>query len=832
MIATLFWSRDEFAAKRRKDQDTATELLLESVKDSIFQEEVTDELKRDVLDLFKAAYKTETGAEWQGNVPPPVSKAVASLIDNSTPDSNANTTALAIASMLLNAASIEAAIDDEDEVFLEWVTMHDGAVRQAHKDTDGQVRPAGEKFDVDGVEMSMPGDVTAPIELWINCRCTLRPTFPPTEFRDVSKDERDRRSKDGTAMPDGSYPIANCQDLRNAIQAIGRAKDPDKVKAHIRKRKKALGCPDVELPWGSETEDFTVPPNGDFVGHTVPGGGTMTETSNKITLHTGGSPTTTSTGQLTWTGTSGQTVTDVVVFDASTKAEDEALHRLAEMDEEQQDAFESLVPWHGVLAPEGEKSGDGRMFAPDSLTHRDLPLPLTYQKAQSSGHDGSVVVGSIETIERVDGLMLASGYFLSTPEADEVIGLIAHFGKYGVSIDADDAEFDYEESDDSVTFTRGRICSASLVSIPAFAQAYVTLGPWAEDEALVASGVVFKDLAPGKTEDGPGWLTHPVDTDRLRDYWVRGPGAAKIGWGTPGDFNRCRLNLAKYVKPQYLSGYCANRHYDALGFWPGRPVAGETIPFVEGATEAPALSLVASARPEAITAPAAWFEDPQLTSPTHLTVTAEGRVYGHAAEWGVCHIGISGVCTTAPHSLTDYASFANKAVLLDNGEFARTGVIHLGGKHMRGGRHSAASVTQHYDDTSRAVADVAIGEDQFGIWVAGWVRPGTSEEDIAALRASDISGDWREIDRRSGDMEMVALLAVNAGGFPVRVAASGGQMVSLVAAGMVQSTEETTMSEADKMAEAIAKALERVEENKRQRAATMKSLRDEFVKEN
>jgi signal transduction histidine kinase len=34
----------------------------------------------------------------------------------------------------------------------------------------------------------------------------------------------------------------------NAIQAIGRASDPEATKAHIRKRKAALGCPEVELP--------------------------------------------------------------------------------------------------------------------------------------------------------------------------------------------------------------------------------------------------------------------------------------------------------------------------------------------------------------------------------------------------------------------------------------------------------------------------------------------------------------------------------------------------------------------------------------------------------
>jgi hypothetical protein len=53
-----------------------------------------------------------------------------------------------------------------------------------------------------------------------------------------------------------------------------------------------------------------------------------------------------------------------------------------------------------------------------------------------------------------------------------VIGLIAEFGRFGVSVDADDAEFEFDESggsdDGKVTFTSARIASASVVSIPAF----------------------------------------------------------------------------------------------------------------------------------------------------------------------------------------------------------------------------------------------------------------------------------------------------------------------------------------------------------------------------
>lgn len=76
------------------------------------------------------------------------------------------------------------------------------------------------------------------------------------DFKDYSPEQRKKMAKDGSAMPDGSFPIADCSDLKNAIQAIGRASDPDAAKRHIKKRKKALGCDDVELPddWNTEEE--------------------------------------------------------------------------------------------------------------------------------------------------------------------------------------------------------------------------------------------------------------------------------------------------------------------------------------------------------------------------------------------------------------------------------------------------------------------------------------------------------------------------------------------------------------------------------------------------
>jgi hypothetical protein len=59
--------------------------------------------------------------------------------------------------------------------------------------------------------------------------------------RAFSEDKRTSMAEAGTAMSDGSYPIASETDLRNAIQAFGRAKDKEATKKHIMKRAKELG---------------------------------------------------------------------------------------------------------------------------------------------------------------------------------------------------------------------------------------------------------------------------------------------------------------------------------------------------------------------------------------------------------------------------------------------------------------------------------------------------------------------------------------------------------------------------------------------------------------
>ena len=62
--------------------------------------------------------------------------------------------------------------------------------------------------------------------------------------RKFSEQERAALAKKGQALPDGSYPMPDCDAVRRAHEAYGRA--PDSHKAEVRnlanKRNRELGC--------------------------------------------------------------------------------------------------------------------------------------------------------------------------------------------------------------------------------------------------------------------------------------------------------------------------------------------------------------------------------------------------------------------------------------------------------------------------------------------------------------------------------------------------------------------------------------------------------------
>jgi hypothetical protein len=77
---------------------------------------------------------------------------------------------------------------------------------------------------------------------------------------------------------------------------------------------------------------------------------------------------------------------------------------------------------------------------------------------------------------------------------------------------------------------------------------------------------------------------------------------------------------------------------------------------------------------------------------------------------------------------------------------------------------SVANVLAHYENTGLSAADIVIGEDAYGIWYAGALRPGMSDDRVREFLGSGPSGDWRG---RGGTLDLVAVLMVNSEGFPI-----------------------------------------------------------------
>jgi hypothetical protein len=203
-------------------------------------------------------------------------------------------------------------------------------------------------------------------------------------------------------------------------------------------------------------------------------------------------------------------------------------------------------------------------------------------------------------------------------------------------------------------------------------------------------------------------------------------------------------------------------------------------------------AIVAAAAP--VLPPRAWFVDPCLTEPTPITVTDAGQVFGHLALWDTCHIGHSGQCVTPPRSATNYALFNRKPIPTADGDPVQIGPLTVGTGHAdtKPGTGMFAAIS-HYDNTGHVAADVTAGEDELGIWVAGALRPDATPEQVRVLRASSISGDWRDW---GGNLELGAILAVNTPGFPVlRQVVASGRPMALIAVGPAPSTTPAELAE-------------------------------------
>lgn len=403
----------------------------------------------------------------------------------------------------------------------------------------------------------------------------------------------------------------------------------------------------------------------------------------------------------------------------------------------------ALTPVGGVIALEGVQTGDGRLLAENAVTWADPPLPLSWLQVEMHSEPGDgIQIGIITELARSTGGEIRWTGFIDDeiPGGAEVLRRMekgsAPFGnRYGISIDPDDHKVQLvaPHGEEEVVLASGSVRGGSAV---------FRLGGGTRP-IIAAAG--DKD-----TPDGEVLMEASSDQviERVTRLRIRGATLCSVP-AFSGAF--CELMSAETITA--TSGYL---QVTEMHIWDtGQIVDAEGEP------------VLAAGFP--LAPPVEWFEYPNLSGPTPLTITDEGRVFGHIGTWNSCHDGFADRCVRLPED-ADYEYFTRRGPVMRCREGCE---IPVGTLTMDTGHHGATNhgaTDAHYDNTGAAAAYVSAGTDEWGPWVAGCVRPDLSAEDVVRLRAAPPSVDIRP---RDGRMELRAVLMVNVPGFPVeRIAAS------------------------------------------------------------
>ena len=516
------------------------------------------------------------------------------------------------------------------------------------------------------------------------------------------------------------------------------------------------------------------------------------------------------------------------------------------------DRRRSTIRYSGLIGAEEIRTGDRRMIARNALTNRPLPLPVMFTRT-NGGHESATAVGRMDTFSYIPGRgWWSTGSFFDpriVPEVTEAI-YKAQQGVSAPSLDLEPAvtvelQPDPIEPDMYVRrVLQGRVMGFTFVPFAAFGELRLSVGSEEELAVLVAAGIEAVLEEDADEFDDASYAVNDEESDQ---WTVNSSGWSGMAMASPDaawSESTARSALASAAN---LDGDSPNWSTYRRGFlWydssdPEKtasykfpiayPVNGRMTVFPRAVNNAKARLSSGNipgsdkSRMESIlntlqrrfgggdddsrnsiqaagvlAPPREWFTDPKFTRATPLTVTDNGQVYGHLASWNSCHTGIGNRCVTAPKSITSYSHFKVGEVVCTDGSRLAVGKITLGTGHADA-QLGYIPAADHYDNTGACVAVVDVGEDRHGIWVAGALVAGVTEEQVATLRRSPLSGDWRRI---GGNLELVAALAVNAPGFPV-LRASGEdenslEFEALLAAGVVTEPGPETPVSGDRVA--------------------------------
>jgi hypothetical protein len=219
-----------------------------------------------------------------------------------------------------------------------------------------------------------------------------------------------------------------------------------------------------------------------------------------------------------------------------------------------------------LVLPEDYESGDKRKFKPNAVEIRELPLPLLWQIKTADGHQGSVVVGRIDFMERIEGgIGNARGVFDTGEYGKEAERLVRNGFLRGVSADLDqfeakEAKLEISELQDddediekkSLLINHARVMAITIVPKPAFQECVIMLvdgsTPSEEEEMNTEDGLYEESIEPTAEQTSlvaSGFLTHPIPVTPPRD-WFLNPGLDKPTPLTIDDSGRVYGHIAAW----------------------------------------------------------------------------------------------------------------------------------------------------------------------------------------------------------------------------------------------------------------------------------------------
>ncbi|WP_037824880.1 phage minor head protein [Streptomyces sp. NRRL B-1347] len=458
------------------------------------------------------------------------------------------------AARVWNAATLAAAdaLDGlERPLVKQWVTRRDSRVRDAHDAVDGFVRLLDDTFTVAGVPMAYPGDPTAPAALTVNCRCILR---LQTAHRAAALESQDRlggglikaRPADAehTAAADGSHrsgamialmPTEDdarrlaieggepAEELHLTLYFLGEGADwtedqRNELIGNLHASAAELGAPLHAFAFGaahwnpaSDTpswvwnvgDDRDRPLDTPTLAYAHALATYALDTHERPELPVQHSP---------WAAhvcaaysddpaLLGELVarTGPITFDRLRVAfaGEHTDIPLAPREEPMPDTTAAATPvraWstpdETAIAYEDEETGDGRIFARDSL-YWDAPgpWPLQYADEMLMGHEGAELAGQIDTMGREGGRIPATGVLYATrPAGQDAIHLLEEGAPLGVSVDLDDVDMEVidrtkTDDDGDVLVLAASLPSASVLRLAdgAYMLSAATAGEWTAD---------------------------------------------------------------------------------------------------------------------------------------------------------------------------------------------------------------------------------------------------------------------------------------------------------------------------------------------------------------